>query len=175
MSGEVMGKLRRHIERTGRYEPLVVRPHPAIGGAFELINGHHRKEVLESLGYAEAQCLVWDLSDAETLMLLATINRLGGEDAPGKRLGLLESLSEAMAASAAELAKFLPESGGDAGEGAGGGAGGSDCQGAGVGGDAGGVHGVFEGRREEGIGGGAAEDGSGYRGGFDAVGEGGEK
>ena len=109
MSGEVMGKLRGHIERTGRYEPLVVRPHPAIAGAFELINGHHRKEVLESLGYAEAQCLVWDLSDAEALLLLATINRLGGEDAPGKRLGLLESLGEAMEVSAAELAKYLPE------------------------------------------------------------------
>jgi ParB family transcriptional regulator, chromosome partitioning protein len=109
MSKEVMRKLRGHIERTRRYEPLVVRRHPTIAGAYELINGHHRKEVLESLGYTEAQCLVWELTDAEALMLLATINRLGGEDAPGKRLALLDSLSGAMEASAAELAKYVPE------------------------------------------------------------------
>jgi ParB-like chromosome segregation protein Spo0J len=103
-----MAKLRRHLERTGRYEPLVVRPHPARAGCFELINGHHRKEILESLGHARAACVVWELDDAETQMLLATVNRLGGEDAPGKRLELLEALAGEM--SPAELAALLPES-----------------------------------------------------------------
>ena len=107
MSNAVMAKLRRHIERTGRYEPLVVRRHPTREGCFELINGHHRKEVLESLGRATASCVVWELSDAETLMLLATINRLGGEDAPGKRLELLEAVAVEM--EVAEMAKWVPE------------------------------------------------------------------
>ncbi|MCL2648745.1 MAG: ParB/RepB/Spo0J family partition protein [Phycisphaerales bacterium] len=109
MSPSVMAKLRRHIEKTGRYESLVVRPHPTREACFELINGHHRKEILESLGRTHAACVVWDLDDTETLMLLATVNRLGGEDAPGKRLDLLEALADSLAASPAELAKFLPE------------------------------------------------------------------
>jgi len=109
MSPDVMRKLRRHIEKTGRYEPLVVRPHPTGQGCFELINGHHRKEILEALGKTHAACVVWELNDAETLMLLATINRLGGKDAADKRLDLLESLSEVMVLEPAELAKWLPE------------------------------------------------------------------
>ena len=107
MAPGVMKKLRRHIEKTGRYEPLVVRRHPTVAGSYELINGHHRKRVLEELGHERAACVVWELDDAETLMLLATINRLGGEDAPGKRLALLEAMSEQM--SAPELANWLPE------------------------------------------------------------------
>jgi ParB-like chromosome segregation protein Spo0J len=109
MGAGVMRKLERHIAASGRYEPLVVRPHPSIVGAYEMINGHHRKKVLEKLGHAAADCVVWDLDDAQTLMVLATINRLGGEDAAGKRLDLLEALSEAMNATAGELAKLLPE------------------------------------------------------------------
>ena len=109
MSKSIMAKLRRHIEKTGRYEPLVVRPHPSQPDHFELINGHHRKEILTSLKRTHAACVVWDLDDTETLMLLATVNRLGGEDAPGKRLDLLEALAESLAASPVELAKFLPE------------------------------------------------------------------
>src|SRR3990172_4622860 len=40
MSAETLRKLRRHIERTGRYEPLTVRPHPHDRGKFEALNGH---------------------------------------------------------------------------------------------------------------------------------------
>ncbi len=109
MPPAVMKKLRRHIERTGRYEPLVVRPHPTALNCFELINGHHRKGILESLGHTEAACVVWNLNDAETLLLLATVNRLSGEDSPSKRLLLLEQLSAEMEASAADLALLLPE------------------------------------------------------------------
>jgi hypothetical protein len=104
-----MKKLRRHIERTGRYEPLVVRPHPQRAGDFELINGHHRKEILESLGKTHAACVVWELSDAEALLLLATVNRLSGEDSPTKRLALIEELSVVMEANGATLALLLPE------------------------------------------------------------------
>ena len=109
MSVGVMRKVRKHIERTGRYEPLVVRPHPREAGCFELINGHHRKEILEGLGYTEAACVVWDLTDGEALLLLATINRLSGEDSPGKRLKLLEHLAADMEATAGEIAALLPE------------------------------------------------------------------
>ncbi len=109
MSAEVMRKLRGHIARTGRYEPLLVRPHPGIRGAFQLINGHHRKEALAALGHEKASCVVWPLDDAEALLLLATVNRLGGEDAPGKRLELLEKLAAATEAGAERLAEMVPE------------------------------------------------------------------
>ena len=119
MNANVMGagvreKLRRHIERTGRYEPLVVRRHPARAGCFELINGHHRKRVLEELGHKKAACVVWEVDDAETLMLLATVNRLSGRDAGNKRLELLEALAKTEWAGAAgqkggALAAWLPE------------------------------------------------------------------
>jgi ParB-like chromosome segregation protein Spo0J len=109
MSWKRIKKLRKHIEATGRYEPLVVRRHPRIEGAYELINGHHRKEVLAWLGHTHAECVVWELDDAETLLLLATINRLSGEDAPGKRLELLDALADALQKSVAEMAKLLPE------------------------------------------------------------------
>jgi ParB-like chromosome segregation protein Spo0J len=109
MAQGTMAKLRRHIEKTGRYEPLIVRPHRTGEGCFELINGHHRKEILEALGHTHAACVVWELDDAETLLLLATVNRLGGEDAPGKRLDLLEAVAAAMEVSSAELARWLPE------------------------------------------------------------------
>ena len=41
MNADTAQKLRRHIERTGRYEPLTVRPHPSEEGKFQVINGHN--------------------------------------------------------------------------------------------------------------------------------------
>lgn len=109
MAPAAMKKLRRHIEKAGRYEPLLVRPHPTVAGHYELINGHHRKEILASLGHTHAACVVWDLTDAEALVLLATVNRLSGKDAPGKRLKLLEEVAAAMGGDATEMSRFLPE------------------------------------------------------------------
>jgi ParB-like chromosome segregation protein Spo0J len=117
MAKTAMAKLKRHIARTGRYEPLVVRRHPRQEGKFEMINGHHRKRVLEELGHTEAACLVWELSDSEALLLLATVNRLSGKDAGGRRAELLEALAGEMGDTAEdgcaiichELAALLPE------------------------------------------------------------------
>ena len=66
MSPALLRKLQTHIAASGRYEPLLVRPHPQIAGEFQLINGHHRKRILERLGHAEAACLIWNLDDAQT-------------------------------------------------------------------------------------------------------------
>ena len=51
MKEEVLRKLRRHIERTGRYEPLMVRPHPSEENKFQVVNGHNRLRVLRALSY----------------------------------------------------------------------------------------------------------------------------
>jgi len=98
-------KLREHIRRTGNYEPIVVRAKDGAGG-FEIINGHHRCEVLRELGYEEADCVVWDVDDAEALILLNSLNRLGGSDMVEKKGELLRKLRERY--SSGELAKMLP-------------------------------------------------------------------
>src|SRR4030042_3895605 len=80
MSTATFGKLVRNIERTGRYEPIVVRPHPVRGNHFQIINGHHRCQALAKLGYKAADCVVWDIDDEEAEILLARPHRLCGAD-----------------------------------------------------------------------------------------------
>ena len=94
MDAQTLSKLRRHIESTGRYEPLIVRPHPREEGKFEVINGHHRLEVLKALGRDMAKCLIWEVNDVEARLYLATLNRLSGEDVPERRAVLISRLLE---------------------------------------------------------------------------------
>ena len=105
MPPERCATLRAHIARSGRYPPLIVRPRAA---GFQILDGHWRRDALVAEGYTHADCLVWDVDDAEALLLLATLNRLAGEDNPGQRARLLAEL--AADASLAELAVWLPES-----------------------------------------------------------------
>jgi len=114
MSKVNFGKLVRNIERSGRYEPLIVRPCPSVrtpkeGKAdyFQIINGHHRCQALAKLGYKTADCVVWDIDDEETDILLATLNRLGGSDELAKKLKLLKRLSKRTEANI--LARILPQ------------------------------------------------------------------
>ena len=107
MSDATFRKLVRNIERTGLYEPIVVRPHPDKKGHFEIINGHHRVKALERLGHKEADCVVWDVDDEQTAVLLTTLNRLAGSDTLAKKIELLKKLTERMGT--AQLAKLLPQ------------------------------------------------------------------
>jgi len=107
MSGSTFGKLTAHIERTGNYEPVIVRPHQKRAGCFEIINGHHRVKALKKLGRKTCDCIVWQVDYSETLMLLATLNRLCGHDVLEKKAELIKSLSERF--SAKDLAKKLPD------------------------------------------------------------------
>jgi hypothetical protein len=128
MSKENFRKLVRHIERSGRYEPLIVRPYlpqrpqstlrknklknsavsanSAVKGYFQIINGHHRFEALKQLGYETCDCVVWDIDDDEALLLLATLNRLCGQDVLEKKTALLEKLNRKLRLD--ELSKLLP-------------------------------------------------------------------
>jgi ParB-like chromosome segregation protein Spo0J len=103
-SSETVKKIRRNIERTKLYPPLIIRP---SGERFVLIDGHHRKQVLESLGYTEAECLIWDICERDAHVALATLNTLRGTENLKKRAELLESLSQTI--SLDELAQLLPE------------------------------------------------------------------
>lgn len=101
------GKLMRHIKQTEYYEPLVVRPHPERRGCFQIINGHHRCEALRKLGHTTAQAVVWNVSDEQTDILLATLNRLGGRDILDRKLAILRRLTAKHRCH--ELAKLLPQ------------------------------------------------------------------
>lgn len=108
MDAETLSKLRRHIENTGRYEPIIVRPHPAEKGKFQVINGHHRLRVLRALGHTSAKCVVWEVDDVQTRLYLATLNRLSGEDTPERRALLVGNLLESFELK--DLTDLLPES-----------------------------------------------------------------
>ena len=107
MNAETARKLRRHIERTGRYEPLTVRPHPGEEGKFQVINGHNRLRVLRVLNYQKVHCVVWNLDDDQTRLYLATLNRLSGSEIPERRAALLDNLLQVFDKD--ELTGLLPD------------------------------------------------------------------
>lgn len=107
MTAEMLSKLRRHIERTGRYEPLTVRPHPSQESKFELLNGHNRLRALQAIGHESARCVVWDVDEAQARLYLATLNRLTGSEIPERRASLLENLLGAF--DVANLSTLLPD------------------------------------------------------------------
>jgi len=132
MPEALLKKLADHLETTDRYPPIIVRVHPpefsesledlgpeasrqkggtAAGDepSYQIIDGHHRVEALRRIGRATARCVVWDVDDAEALLLLATLNRLQGQDDPRKRAALVGRLQEHLDIKA--LAARLPEDG----------------------------------------------------------------
>ena len=107
MPEELREKLKAHIRQSGRYPHLVVRPHPKEPGKYELLDGHQRFSVLDELGHHDARCDIWDVDDREAKLLLATLNRLEGQDLPIRRAQLLHELLGEM--SLEDLAGLLPE------------------------------------------------------------------
>ena len=108
MAPELQAKLKGHISRTGRYPFVVVRPHPDDPGKFQVLDGHHRILILREIGYTEVRCDVWQVDDREARLLLATLNRLQGQDQPLRRAQLIHELLGEM--SLGDLSGLLPES-----------------------------------------------------------------
>jgi ParB-like chromosome segregation protein Spo0J len=104
-------KLKRHIEATGDYPPLIVRRHPrmdrADSGRFQILDGHHCARALRALGFEQARCEVWEADDQRAIMLLLTLNRLHGEDDPRTRGELLEQVTKAI--DIPVLTQWLPD------------------------------------------------------------------
>lgn len=107
MPDDLREKLRAHIKQSGRYPFVVVRPHPDQAGKYQVLDGHHRVAVLKDLGHTEARCDVWNVSDKEAKLLLATLNRLQGQDLPIRRAQLIHELLGEM--NLEDLAGLLPE------------------------------------------------------------------
>jgi ParB family chromosome partitioning protein len=82
MDPDAFEKLRENIQREGDYPPVIVRPHPDTPGHFQIIDGHNRTEVERENGATYVVCYVWECDDRTALVLLATLNRLEGQDIP---------------------------------------------------------------------------------------------
>lgn len=108
MPASRLQKLVAHIRQSEQYEPLIVRPHPANEKLYQILNGHHRAQALRALGHDRAACIIWQASDHEARLYLATLNQLVGADIPEKRAALLDQLLHDVGVEA--LADFLPES-----------------------------------------------------------------
>lgn len=111
MPADRLAKLRAHIEHTGRYPPLIVRPIETEPGCYQVLDGHHRWRVLAELDYTEALCAVWPVDDEAATVLLTTLNRLQGDDDPHKRSALVAQLHKRFGKTQTELARLLPETG----------------------------------------------------------------
>ncbi|MCC7145140.1 MAG: ParB-like nuclease domain-containing protein [Phycisphaeraceae bacterium] len=115
MSPQLLKKLAGHIKRSGRYPPLIVRPwaeaqsesQAEAGGAYQILDGHHRAAAIKQLGLTEARCLVWEVGDQEALILLGTLNRLQGRDDMRLRARLVAQLGRQM--DLPRLEALLPE------------------------------------------------------------------
>jgi hypothetical protein len=107
MPDSIAAKVARNIERQGDYPPLLVRAHPDLHGQFQIIDGEWRWRILQQLGHREAVCYVVFSDDETTLLMLATINRLHGEDVPGLRSALLAELDRLLPRDLLET--LLPE------------------------------------------------------------------
>lgn len=108
MTETVRRTLTDHVRDSGRYPPIIVRPHPEHESDYQILDGHHRALILRELGHAEAHCDIWDVDDSQAAILLLTLNRLQGEDDPAKRGILIKQLAAEIDID--ELAKRLPDS-----------------------------------------------------------------
>ena len=109
MDEKSLHKLAAHLDRTDRYPPVIVRAvpvHDELTG-YQILDGHHRIKALQMIGRSEARCLVWEVDDDEALLLLATLNRLRGDDHLRKRAQLVDELSRHF--DLKSLANQLPE------------------------------------------------------------------
>ncbi len=110
MSKTTFAKLVRNIERTGLYEPVIVRKmntqYASHDTQYEIINGHSRTRALKQLGYQNVDVCIWDAGDMQTDILLVTLNRITGSDILEKKLALLNRLSRE--SNAKHLAEILP-------------------------------------------------------------------
>ena len=109
MDGGRRKKLAANITRVGAYLPLLVRAHPERAGHYELLDGEQPLGALLDLGHETALCLVWLCDDQTALLVLASLNRLRGDDVPVRRAELLAELSAQVPADL--LAMLLPEDG----------------------------------------------------------------
>lgn len=81
---------RESIEAYGFVDPITVREHPTIVDAYEIIDGEHRWQAAQELGYTEVPVVVLVLDDTAARKLTVILNETRG-DADAVLLGQLLS------------------------------------------------------------------------------------
>lgn len=66
--------LKASIKKNGILEPLLVRPHPAIPGHYEIIAGHTRRHIGLEVGLVKLPCIVKQLSDDDAIIQMGESN-----------------------------------------------------------------------------------------------------
>lgn len=91
MDDKKLEKLKKLIEKENNYPPLIVNKRD---GEYRLVDGHQRLRVLKELKHTDIKVDVWEVSEEEELMLLATLNKLKGTSIVQKKEKLYKKLSE---------------------------------------------------------------------------------
>lgn len=107
VSKSLLAKIRKSIETFGFVENLVARPHPDEDGAFEVLSGNHRLQILQELGETTVSVVVIDVDDAHAKILAQAMNRTRGRDDPLAYRQLMNDLLAAMPAE--DIAALLPQ------------------------------------------------------------------
>ena len=83
----MLGRLKESISRYGLVQNLVARP---LGvGAYEVLSGNQRLQVLRDQQIEEVPCVVVELDDSRARLLAQALNRVHGEDDLGLRAELV--------------------------------------------------------------------------------------
>jgi ParB/RepB/Spo0J family partition protein len=98
----------RHLQRSGQYEPIVVRRHPSTDGVYQILNGRYRVRALKQLGHRRADCVIFDADDSQAAQYLLSLNQLTGRDNVYKKAKLIERLCRDIPSR--DLAKWVPDS-----------------------------------------------------------------
>lgn len=66
--------LKKSIEEHGIQQPLLVRFHHKIPGEFEIISGHRRHHIAQSLGLEEVKCIAQNIDNDTAIQLMGVSN-----------------------------------------------------------------------------------------------------
>jgi len=104
--------IKRLIKKVGvsKTLPLVVRPHRKKKGHWEIIDGEHRKSILEELGHTHAPALILNVNTKIARLLTDQLNHNRGSNDPKKYARYLKALVDEHHMSLDELELELPHS-----------------------------------------------------------------
>jgi len=88
--------------------PVVVRPHPARKGSFQIIDGYHRWDILRTEGYEKVDAYVLDVDTATAMILTDTLNYLRGTPDQDAHAEYLHRLLNDTHMPVPEAAEYLP-------------------------------------------------------------------
>jgi ParB/RepB/Spo0J family partition protein len=93
----MQAKLSAYLKREGLVEPIVVRPHPANEGRYEILGGFHRWTICkDELGFETIPCVIVDLNDKRAKVLSVNLNSMSGQTVPSLLSNLLHDLEQEM-------------------------------------------------------------------------------